>query len=172
MSRHTRSSSRSVRERSSSVWTCPAIDRSWPLNRWGDLAKHNLRPGGRFVFNVPAEHLAGEATGIHPLQAALARALERHSDAAFHQRTGTADRAAFEAMLGAAGFVGVEAGRVRYAVPQGELLELMRLPAMIGRVAPGLGSQAREAVLADVASRIDPATTVDVSWVIFVAERG
>ncbi len=32
---------------------CPATDRDWPMNLWGEVAKHNLRPGGRFVIDLP-----------------------------------------------------------------------------------------------------------------------
>jgi hypothetical protein len=34
---------------------CPPVSRGWPLNRWGELAVRNLRPGGRFVIDLPGE---------------------------------------------------------------------------------------------------------------------
>ena len=38
------------------VIACPRVAvPSWPMNRWGELAVHNLRPGGRFVFDLPGE---------------------------------------------------------------------------------------------------------------------
>jgi hypothetical protein len=33
---------------------CPATDPDWPPNLWGAVAKANLRPGGRFVVDLPA----------------------------------------------------------------------------------------------------------------------
>lgn len=37
------------------VIACPPVVPSWPLNRWGDIAIHNLRPGGRLVIDLPGE---------------------------------------------------------------------------------------------------------------------
>src|SRR5690606_30872312 len=33
----------------------PFLDPRWPLNRFGQLARRNLRPGGRFVLDLPGE---------------------------------------------------------------------------------------------------------------------
>lgn len=37
------------------VIASPPVIANWPLNRWGDLALRNLRPGGRLVLDLPAE---------------------------------------------------------------------------------------------------------------------
>jgi hypothetical protein len=34
---------------------CPPVLDDWPLNRWGELALHNLRPGGRIVLDLPGQ---------------------------------------------------------------------------------------------------------------------
>jgi len=37
---------------------CPFTMPLWPLSNWAELAVHNLRPGGRFVIDLPGEALA------------------------------------------------------------------------------------------------------------------
>lgn len=34
---------------------CPLTTMGWSLSLWADLVVHNLRPGGRFVLDLPAE---------------------------------------------------------------------------------------------------------------------
>ena len=49
---------------------CPPICRGWPLNRWGELAIRNLRPGGRFVIDLPGErHCATISEAWHEIRA-------------------------------------------------------------------------------------------------------
>lgn len=40
-------------------WTMPR----WPLGDWAEIAVHNLRPGGRFVIDLPAESVAEPLAG-------------------------------------------------------------------------------------------------------------
>lgn len=35
------------------VLAVPPIIDDWPLNHWGSIARHNLRPGGRLVLDLP-----------------------------------------------------------------------------------------------------------------------
>lgn len=37
------------------IFACPLRIPDWPRERWGDLASKNLRPGGRFLIDLPAE---------------------------------------------------------------------------------------------------------------------
>ncbi len=37
------------------LFACPLRMPKWPRERWGDLASQNLRPGGRFLIDLPAE---------------------------------------------------------------------------------------------------------------------
>jgi hypothetical protein len=37
------------------MFACPLRMPDWPRERWGDLASNNLRPGGRFLIDLPAE---------------------------------------------------------------------------------------------------------------------
>ncbi|MCA8942672.1 MAG: hypothetical protein KDB80_08965 [Planctomycetes bacterium] len=56
------------------MYASPAWNIGWPIERWGTIISHSLRPGGRFVLDLPAEsacevvasawRAAGEAAGL------------------------------------------------------------------------------------------------------------
>ena len=65
---------------------CPLGMPLWPASQWADLAVSNLRPGGRFVVDVPAECLSedlvqswtevgGDPGALQPLHGLSERAL-------------------------------------------------------------------------------------------------
>ena len=139
----------------------------------------SLEPDGLFVFNVPEERLTGmrptdpgarPCAGVTPFQVALARAVE--------ERTGgpppgspPLDPERLESRLRDAGFTPLARERFTYAGRQRELMELMAIPAMIGRLAPGLSPPEREEVLARARRHVDPEQPVRIPWVYFVARR-
>lgn len=130
-----------------------------------------LEPGARLVFNVPTARLAGEASPVQPLQAALARAVEARLDEplGWAEPWLAVDR--LEELVVEQGFRPLAREQVRDVRSQGELLELMEIPAMIARTAPDLSPEDRVAVLAEVAETLDREATQEVAWSYFVAER-
>lgn len=141
-----------------------------------------LEPGGLLVFNVPEERLSppeepedeqaesGPGTPVTPFQVALARAVE--------ERTGRPppgspplDPGRLESRLREAGFTPIARERFTYAGRQRELMELMSIPAMIGRLAPGLSPAAREEVLERARRHVDPDQPVRIPWIYCVARR-
>lgn len=134
-----------------------------------------LAPGGRFVFNVPAERLAsvetaGAASHLTPFQVALARAVERRTHHPFPAHE-TLDPERLEHRLAEAGFEAIERHPFTYRGRQRELMELMTIPAMIDRVAPDLSEDERAAALEEARTHTDPDQRVLVPWVYFVAVR-
>jgi SAM-dependent methyltransferase len=127
-----------------------------------------LAPGGLFAFNVPAERFAGDGGRPHPFQVALARAVtggERPTTPA------AIDLQRLVAMLGEAGLEVTDRERFVYRGRQGELAELMEIPAMIARAAPEASPRRRAAAVAEARRAIDPAQPVEVPWEYFVARR-
>lgn len=129
-----------------------------------------LEPGARFVFNVPAERLAGEPAHVSPFQVALARAVETRSRHPFPAAEPLAP-GRIENELREGGFGPVRRERFAYSAHQSELMELMAIPAMIRRVAPDLTEDERQAALAEAGERTDPEQRVQVDWVYFVTSR-
>jgi SAM-dependent methyltransferase len=132
-----------------------------------------LAPGGLFVFNLPGERLAGAGSGgggggPHPFQVALARAVGRG-----RRTTAPApiDERVLIVLLDEAGFDLVTRERFVYRGRQGELVELMEIPAMIARAAPEASLEDRAAAVAEARRDIDPAQPVDVPWEYFVTLR-
>ena len=130
-----------------------------------------LEPGGLFVFNVPADRVAGETSAIHPFQVALAHALEERTGRPLPPATATIDPGRLEGWLDGAGFDLVGQERFVYRARQEELLELMKIPAMTAPLAPGLGPEARHDAVVQAGERIDQEQRVEVPWVYFVARR-
>lgn len=130
-----------------------------------------LPPGGRLVFNVPAERVADQAAPVHPFQVALARSIERASGRPFPTTAAGVEPADLGRMLGEAGFDLEATERFVYRGRQGELMELMEIPAMLEPLAPELSDRARREALAGARRRTDPARPVEVPWIFFVAVR-
>lgn len=63
------------------------------------------------------------------------------------------------------------AERFVYRGRQGELIDLMELPAMIARAAPEASVEGRAAAVAEARKDVDPAQPVEVPWGYFVARR-
>ncbi len=127
---------------------------------------------GLFVFNVPAERVAGETAPVHAFQAALARSLEERAGRAFDPPSSMFDPAGFSDDSREAGFDIVKRERFIYHGRQEELAELMTIPAMLAPLAPGLLPDEREAALESVRRKIDLEQSVDVPWVYFVLRCG
>ena len=130
-----------------------------------------LEPGGRFVFNVPAERVAGESGSLHPFQAALARAIESGSGRPFPQTVERLEPSTLERRLEDAGLVLAGRDRLVYRGRQGELMDLMEIPAMIEPLTPGWSDAERERLLRKVARTADRDEVVEVPWIYFVVER-
>jgi ubiquinone/menaquinone biosynthesis C-methylase UbiE len=130
-----------------------------------------LVPGGLFAFNVPAERLAGEESPVHPFQVALARAIERKTHRPFSPSATSLDPERLGEWLAEAGFAPPKRERFTYRGPQGELMDLTEIPAMIEPMTPGLTAADRRAVLRQARRRTDPQEVVEVPWIYFVARR-
>jgi ubiquinone/menaquinone biosynthesis C-methylase UbiE len=130
-----------------------------------------LRPGGTFVFNVPAERVRGETAPVHPFQAALARALERVRGAAFEGAPAALDPRSLVETLRGAGLSPEPFHRRVYTGKQDELIRLMSIPAMIGPLAEGISEDRRDALLRAARGRVDPDARVEVPWIYVVARR-
>ncbi len=130
-----------------------------------------LEPGGLFVFNVPAERVVGESSVAHPFQLALTRSIEAETGRALSLAPIVFDPARLEEWLDGAGFDLEGRDRLTCTVKQGELLELMRIPAMITPLAPELTPEAHQEVVSDAAGRIDAEEPVAVPWIFFRARR-
>lgn len=126
-----------------------------------------LAPGATFVWNVPAERVAGEEEAVHPLQVALARAVaERTPEPAALPAAWLAE-GQLPRLLADHGFTLLDRELWHDRRTQGELLELMAIPAMIGRAAPSLDLEQRRQVLEQVAGRIDSEAVLEVGWVFY-----
>jgi SAM-dependent methyltransferase len=130
-----------------------------------------VEPGGRFVFNVPAERVLGETAPVHAFQAALARALEESTGGALVPVTAMVDLEGLAEDAAAVGFESTARELFVYRGEQGELADLMSIPAMIGPLAPDLSPDERDAALDQARSRIDPRQVVEVPWLYLTLER-
>ena len=128
-----------------------------------------LRPGGRFVFNVPAERVEGERSQVHAFQASLAREIEEATGAPLSRNPDSFDPDAFAMLLERNGFALESTETFVYRCPQSELVELMKIPAMTAPMAPGLAWEARIEIVDRAAARIDPDEVIDVPLVYYSA---
>lgn len=130
--------------------------------------------GALLVFNVPDELLAGsrgrEAAEPTPFQIALARAVESRTGHPLATAS-PLDPEPLAAHLAEAGFGRLRREPFAYRARQGELMELMAIPAMLARLAPDLPEPERRAALAEARHRTDPDQEVTIPWVYFVARR-
>ncbi len=131
-----------------------------------------LAPGALLVFNIPAERVAGEAAQVHPFQVALARAIERRTHRPFPRRATGLDPAHLAQWLDETGFEVVDRVRFPSRGRQGELMELMEIPAMLAPLSPGLSPEARRQAISEARARTDPDEAVAVPWIYFIARRG
>lgn len=127
--------------------------------------------GGTLVFNVPAEHVAGEDSLSHPLQAALARAIEAHTGAAFSSARTQLDPDVLDGLLEAAGFETARRHTFVYEGAQGEMLDLLEIPAMREFLAPDLDGEQWQAVLDSARESIVAEERLALPWIVFVAHR-
>ncbi len=131
-----------------------------------------LAPRARFVFNVPAERVDHAETPFHPFQVALARSIEARLGEPFVRTSTPFDPDAFRDEARAHGLEVISCDRLEYEGPQGELVELMEIPAMIAPLAEGLGETATREALADAAAATDPNERVRVAWLYLTVLRG
>jgi len=130
-----------------------------------------LAPEALFVFNVPAERVVGEAAPVHPFQVALARAIESETGRRFGLAANQLDPQVLRRLLEDSGFDLVGRERFVYRGRQGELMELMEIPAMIEPLTPELTDTQRQAVLERARTHTDPAEPVEVPWIYFITRR-
>ncbi|REJ73800.1 MAG: class I SAM-dependent methyltransferase [Acidobacteria bacterium] len=141
----------------------------WPQRVFAGIAERTS-PGALVAFNIPAERLVDEEASVHSFQIAL------DSEIRSEQTGGSTQDPAIDpgqllSMAAESHLEPVARHRRVYQGTQGELVELMSIPAMIGRVAAGLDEERRDAVLERVRRRIDPDERVEVPWVTFVLRR-
>lgn len=127
--------------------------------------------GARLVFNVPAERVGGQSAPVHPFQAALIEEIEQASGRRFEGRPELVRPSRLESDAAEHGFELHDARRLVYHSPQGELIELMTIPAMIGPLTEGLDDRQRERVLERARLRSDVAMSVEVPWIYFTFQR-
>jgi len=130
-----------------------------------------VAPGGRFVFNVPAERVRGERSPLHPFQVALASAIAEATGAVLPPPTELLDLDVLEADARRGGFELDAVERITYDASQGELMELMSIPAMIAPLTEGATEQERESILEAAARDVDAAEGVRVPWLVLVLRR-
>lgn len=130
-----------------------------------------LEPGARFVFNVPAERVGDDDTPVHPFQVALARAIGERLGERFVQTATPFDPDAFRGEAREFGLDLVACERLEYEGPQGELVELMGIPAMIAPLSAGLDARETEQALADAAGAADLDERVRVPWLYLTVLR-
>jgi hypothetical protein len=130
-----------------------------------------LAPGGRLVFTAPAARVADAPAPVHPCLVALARSIARASGRPVPTPAAGVEPEALGLVLAEAGFALESTERFGARGRQGELMELMEIPAMLEPLAPDLTDRARREALAGARQRTDPARPVEVPWIFFVAVR-
>jgi SAM-dependent methyltransferase len=134
-----------------------------------------LSPDGLFVFNVPSERIGqgagGEAGRVHPFQVALASAIAERTGEPFARSSRPFSPEAFRAQAARAGLQVEAEEELVYEGRQGELVELMSIPAMISPLTAGLSDADVEAVLARARAAVEPEERVQVAWTYVTARR-
>jgi len=126
---------------------------------------------GTLVFNVPAEHVAGEDSLSHPLQASLARAIEAHTGAAFDSSRTQLDPAVLDGLLEEAGFETARRHPFMYEGEQGEMLTLLEIPAMREFLAPDLDGDEWQSVLNSARETTVEDELIHMPWIVFEARQ-
>lgn len=127
--------------------------------------------GARFVFNVPAERVVGERGSIHPFQVALLHEVETQAGRPLQAQPIRIDPERIDALACEEGFEPVSREREVYEGLQGELIELMSIPAMIVPLTLDLSDAQREEAWNRARERSDPGLVVRVPWVFFTFAR-
>ena len=130
-----------------------------------------LEPGGLFAFNVPAERVAGETPGVHSFQAALSRALVAATGRPLPPPTQLLDLGEIRRTAEARGLAWLEVDRLSYHCRQGELVELMKVPALIGPLVVGLADGAVGELLEQASRAVDLEEEVELPWLIVRLRR-
>lgn len=128
-----------------------------------------VTPGGRFVFNAPHELLAGDRAEPEPFQISLGQAVSERTGSRPSPRR--VDVAAVERALTCNGFRLHARYLFRYRGRQGELMELMKVPALAAELAPELDYDACLEIVHRAAERNDPNMEVTIPWTYFVAVK-
>lgn len=129
-----------------------------------------LAPGGRLVFNAPFELLANERVEPEPFQISLAQAVrERAGIWPPPPRCLAVEDVKHALFRNGFRFEGLYP--FHYRGRQGELMELMQVPALAIQLAPHLGYDTCLDIVRQAARRNDPVLEVEVPWVYFVAIR-
>lgn len=142
-----------------------------PRRVFADVAKLML-PGGLFVFNLPAERIEDESTAVHPFQEALARAISHQTGEPFLATSVAYDLDEALGHAGEAGLVLERIERLVYQARQGELMELMEIPALIAPLTVGLDVDQIRQVLDRARAVSDPEQRVPVAWMYVSMRRG
>lgn len=130
-----------------------------------------LTPGGLFVFNLPAERIAGHEPPFHPFQMALASAIADVSGQPFVRTTAPFDVEVLRRQAAAANLTLERTEELVYEGLQGELIELMEIPALIEPLTVELDAEAVRQVLARARAAVDPKERVKVPWVYLRLRR-
>ncbi len=129
-----------------------------------------LAPAGLFVLNLPASRLRGFAPEPHAFQVALGAAVQRATGGApSPARVLDADE-----LKRAAEAAGLSMGRIEtfeFSCSQGELVDLMRIPALLRPLLPGLDDEGAARVVAEVATGVDEDERVVLPWVFMAFRR-
>ena len=151
---------------SAALWHFPALGAAF-----AELARV-LAPGGRLAFNAPAAQLAGEGDlPPAPLQLALAReGLARFGEP---PAPGGPVRARAEILRAAreAGLTPVHDEWIEVAAAQRELVDLLAVPAIAGRMYPAASVAERAAWIRAAAAAVALDETVRVRWWQVVLRR-
>jgi ubiquinone/menaquinone biosynthesis C-methylase UbiE len=146
----------------------------WQFPSAGDVLRALaavLSRGARFVFNLPAAVVRGEPAPVHPFQIALGRAVEAKTGRVFSGAQAALDADHLVELLAECGFDILDRHRFTYEGRQGELMELMTIPAMLARLAPDLPKDERREAMQEARERADPREPVRVPWLYFVSRR-
>lgn len=132
--------------------------------------------GALHVFNAPAERVVGERSPLHAFQVALTRVVRSATGSSLPQATQLLDPQRLGAAAAEHGLAVEAVSRVTHRIRQGELVELMRVPALIGPLTEGLTEDERDALVREAGEAVDGEEIVELPWIYFrlrrLGERG
>jgi SAM-dependent methyltransferase len=129
-----------------------------------------LRPGGLFVFDVPSERRPGTEVS-HPFQVALARAVERRLGRLYRSLATPFDADATAQLAASHGLEEIDRREEVHRGPQGQLVELMRIPAMAAPLLVDIGPDAYRDAVDEAAAAVDPEQQVATPWTFITYRR-